>query len=99
MYVIKKRSIGLAILFSIITCGIYGIYWFICLTNDSNHINPEDKTASGGMAFLFTIITCGIYGIYWNYKLGKKVAGGERCIWCFRLSVWLGSITYWRRAK
>ncbi len=71
----KKRSIGLAILFTIITFGIYGIYWFICLTNDSNEINPENKTASGGLAFLFTLISFGIYGIYWNYKLGVKLTG------------------------
>lgn len=71
----KKRNVGLAVLFSIITFGIYGIYWFICLTNDSNTICPEEKTASGGLAFLFTIISFGIYGFYWNYKLGKKLTG------------------------
>jgi len=71
----KKRNIGLAILFSIITFGIYDIYWFICLTNDSNTINPDEKTASGGVAFLLSIVTFGIYGFYWNYKLGKKLTG------------------------
>ena len=73
---IKKRSVVLAIIFSLITFGIYAIYWFICLTNDSNTINPEEKTASGGLAFLFSIITFGIYSLYWNYKLGKKLTGG-----------------------
>lgn len=72
---IKKRNIVLAVIFSIITFGIYGIYWFICLTNDSNKLNPEKATASGGLAILFTIITLGIYSIYWNYKLGEKVGG------------------------
>lgn len=27
----KQRSVGIAILLSIITCGIYGIYWLIML--------------------------------------------------------------------
>lgn len=72
---IKKRNVALAILFTIITFGIYGIYWFVCLTNDSNTICPEKKTASGGLAFLFSIITFGIYGLYWNYKLGDKLTG------------------------
>lgn len=71
----KKRNVGLAILFTFITFGIYGIYWFICLTNDSNTINPDEKTASGGLAFLLSIVTFGIYGIYWSYKLGKKLTG------------------------
>ena len=65
----KKRNVGLAVLFSIITFGIYGIYWFVCLTNDSNTINPEEKTASGGLAIVLSLLTFGIYGIYWNYKL------------------------------
>lgn len=68
----KKRSVGLAILFSIITLGIYGLYWFICLTNDSNKIS-NIKTAGGVTAVFFTIITGGIYGLYWFYMMGKKL--------------------------
>ena len=69
----KKRNIAVAIILSFITCGIYAIYWFICLTNDSNKMSDTDKTASGGVAFILSIITCGIYGLYWAYKLGQKV--------------------------
>lgn len=67
-----KRDIVTCIIFSILTCGIYGIYWFITMTNDSNSL-VEEKTASGATAFLYSLITCGIYGIYWNYKMGKKM--------------------------
>lgn len=69
---VQKRSIGLCIIFSLITCGIYSIYWFVCLTNELNYASRTDAT-SGGMAFILTIITCGIYGIYWAYKQGEKV--------------------------
>lgn len=72
---IKKRNVVLAVLFSIITFGIYAIYWFVCLTNDSNKIDEKNATASGGLAFLFSLITFGIYGLYWNYKLGEKLTG------------------------
>lgn len=68
----KKRSVGLAILFTIITFGIYGLYWFICLTNDSNKLS-RIKTAGGAKAILFTILTCGVYQFYWFYMLGKKI--------------------------
>ncbi|MBQ8685783.1 MAG: DUF4234 domain-containing protein [Clostridia bacterium] len=68
----KKRSVGLAILFSIITCGIYGLYWFVCLTNDSNKLS-RIKTAGGVKALLLTIVTLGIYQFYWFYMLGKKI--------------------------
>lgn len=69
---IQERNIVLSIVFTIITCGLYGIYWFICLTNDANEASGEQGT-SGGMAFLFTVITCGIYSLFWAYKMGEKL--------------------------
>ncbi len=69
---VKARSVGLAIVFSIITLGIYSIYWFICLTNDTNKIS-NIQTASGIKALFFTLITFGVYGIYWFYMIGKKI--------------------------
>ena len=48
---VKKRNIALAVVLSIITCGLYGIYWFICLNNDANALTPDDSyTTGGGMA-------------------------------------------------
>ena len=69
-----KRNIGLCIVLSIITCGIYAIYWFIVLANETNAASghAQDGT-SGGIAFLLTLVTCGIYGIYWAYKQGEKL--------------------------
>lgn len=69
---VQQRNIALCIILSIITCGIYGIYWFICLTDEANTVSKTAGT-SGGMAFLFTLITCGIYGLYWLYKQGEKL--------------------------
>lgn len=66
-----ERSLPVSILLTIITCGIYGIYWFIVLTDEVNQMSGEDDT-SGGIAFLLTLVTCGIYGIYWAYRLGIK---------------------------
>ena len=62
---IPERSIVTSVIFSIITCGIYGIYWFITLTDDANMVSEENDT-SGGLAFVLSLITCGIYGIYWD---------------------------------
>lgn len=68
----QNRNIALAIVFSIITCGIYQIYWYIMLTDELNIAVGREDT-SGGMAFLFSLITCGIYTIYWSYKMGDKL--------------------------
>ena len=70
--VIKKRNAFLCILFTILTVGIYGLYWYVCLTNDTNKLSKH-KTAGGVAAIFFTILTLGIYGLYWYYMLGKKV--------------------------
>lgn len=70
---IVRRSVGLAILLSIITCGIYLIYWEICLANDLNAASGRFSDASGGAVILLTLVTCGIYAYYWSYKCGEKV--------------------------
>lgn len=69
---IKERNIVTCIILSIVTCGIYGLYWFITLTDDASRAN-DDPSFTGVKAFLFTILTCGIYSIYWNYKIGKEM--------------------------
>lgn len=68
----KKRSIILAILFSIITCGLYYFYWFVSLTNGSNKLAPKHATAGGLLAWFLSLITGGIYMLYWFYRMGQK---------------------------
>lgn len=69
---LRQRNLALAIILSLVTCGLYTIYWFIVLTDETNQMTGR-QYASGGVALLLSIVTCGIYGIYWNYKLGEKV--------------------------
>jgi len=68
-----QRSIVVCILLSIVTCGIYGIYWMIKLNDELNASAGKPNATSGGMVFLFTLITCGIYGYFWYYKMGENV--------------------------
>lgn len=69
---ITPRSIGLGIFFSIITLGIYFLYWFCAITNETNRLAGE-KYATGGFASLILgIITFGIYYLFWSYKMGEK---------------------------
>ncbi len=71
---IQPKNIVTAVILSIVTCGIYGIIWFINLVDDVNRVcNDEDSNQSGGMVFLLTLVTCGIYGIIWFYKAGKRM--------------------------
>ncbi len=72
MLQIKEKNIAIAIILSIVTCGIYGLYWFVTLTDDTNAI-AETEGTTGVMALVLTIVTCGIYGWYWAYQMGAKV--------------------------
>ncbi len=69
---IEERNIAMVIILSLITCGIYGIYWFVKMTDEAKQLSSSDN-AGGGLAFVYTLITCGIYTIYWNYKMGKNM--------------------------
>ena len=70
---IQKRNIAVAVILSIVTCGIYGIYWFIKLNDETNELAKVENGTTGGVAFLLSLITCGIYGLYWAYKQGEKL--------------------------
>jgi len=76
----KERNVLLAIIFSIITGGIYWIYWMIMLTSEVNSQRTSDYKTSGGMALLFSIITLGIYGIYWAFKEGENYDALRRSV-------------------
>ena len=70
MRTVQERNIALCIILSLVTCGIYGLYWFVCLTDETNAAANEEGT-SGVLALVLTIVTCGIYGLYWAYKRGE----------------------------
>ena len=70
---IRKREAGMAILLSIVTCGIYGLIWFFNLVADLNTADPGPNDKDPGVVLLLSIITCGIYSWIWLYNAGQKV--------------------------
>ena len=46
---IERRNIAVCIVLTLVTCGIYGIYWIVCLTNDVNTVSGDVNGTSGGM--------------------------------------------------
>ncbi|MCQ2484834.1 MAG: DUF4234 domain-containing protein [Clostridia bacterium] len=70
---IQNRNIVTCIILSLVTCGIYGIYWYFCIVNDLNTASESKDDMSAGMIVFLSIITCGIYGWIWLYKAGEKV--------------------------
>lgn len=69
---ITNRSVALSIVFSIITCGLYGIYWFYTITEDVSKLSG-DRDFVGLKHLLLTLVTCGIWSYIWAYQLGKHL--------------------------
>lgn len=74
---IASRNIALCILLSFVTCGIYCIYWLVCMVNELNEVSNEKNATSGGIVFLLSLVTCGIYEFVWLYKAGKQVSTAQ----------------------
>ena len=70
---IQKRNTALYVILSIITCGIFGLYWFCTLNNDTNKVSGHPEATGGVAALLLTIITCGIYSLFWMYNMGMRI--------------------------
>lgn len=75
---IRRRNVGIAILLSLLTCGLYSLYWFICLVNDLNTASGRPQDPSGAMVFLLSLLTCGIYSLFWIYTAGEKISKIKR---------------------
>ena len=74
---IEERNIVVYLLLTLVTCGIFGIYWLIVMLKDIATTSGED--INPWMVILLSIITCGIYGIYFSYQMGKyMVKAGEK---------------------
>jgi len=70
---LKSRNVALSIILTIVTCGIYGLYWLYCLANDVNQASNHTNDTSGAMVLVLSIVTCGIYTWYWMYRTGVKL--------------------------
>lgn len=68
----NRRNVVLSFIFSLITCGIYCLYWHVKINDEVNSIVGDTKASSGIMTLIYTIVTCGIYGLYWAYTMGEK---------------------------
>ena len=67
---INKRNITYSIIFTILTFGIYGIFWNWLLLKNIRTITNDKRKCTGEM-LLLTFIP--FYSVYWWYKNGKTV--------------------------
>lgn len=70
-----NRGIISYVLLTIITCGIYALYFIWKMSADMNDLCKEDGRTTPGLAkyILLGIITCGIYNIIWWYRVAERL--------------------------
>lgn len=70
---IPRRDIVLYFVLTLVTCGLWGIFWFCTLTDDSNRVSGHPEAMNGVVNLLLVIVTCGLWGLYWAYTVGNRI--------------------------
>ena len=85
---IKRRNPALVIIFTIITFGIYEIYWFVKTKNEINSLGAEIPTA--------WLLIIPIANLYWEYKyaegFSKYVEKDDNAILWFLLLLFVAPV-------
>ena len=63
------RNIVVSLILTIVTCGLYDLYWNAKQMKTMNGLLDRDEL-SFWTWFLVSIITCGIFHMYYEYKMG-----------------------------
>jgi hypothetical protein len=72
---IKHRSLAKLIILSLLTCGIYGIFFWWGYINDINEVCVCDGKKSPNIIVvaLLSVLTCGLYYLIWLYRQGERL--------------------------
>lgn len=60
------------IVFTLLTCGIYGLVWQYKQMQTLNAWQDEERY-DFAMYLVFSILTCGIYAIFMEYKMANSI--------------------------
>jgi uncharacterized protein with PQ loop repeat len=69
---VSERSIPKYVVLTFVTCGLFGIYWFISLADDIAKLR-EQTEPRGVFDFIIGLITCGIYLLFCYYRYPQYV--------------------------
>jgi len=75
VFIMEQRSVATCVILSIVTCGIYAIYWMYTIAVGFDEAQTQDRVGTTpGVTILLMILTCGIYGFYCYYIWGRATA-------------------------
>lgn len=67
-----RISIVQGVIFTLLTCGLYNMYWQYLQINSVNYLLGRQEF-SFGRWLVFCLLTCGLYHIYWEYIFGQGI--------------------------
>jgi len=70
-------GIGMGIVLTLITCGIYNLFWNYKQMRACNHMLGREEF-NFAKWFLLTLITCGIYHVFYQYSMGQAIVEIQR---------------------
>lgn len=75
MKVKEDRSLGMYIVLTIVTCGIYSYYFLYTIAQDMNVVCEGDGNKTPGLVqfILLSLVTCGIYAWIYYYNIGNRL--------------------------
>ena len=71
-----NRKMWKLVLLSIVTLGIYGIFFFVPFSYDLDKISPRrdgSRTMSYALAYFLSMITFSIVMIIWHYQIASRI--------------------------
>lgn len=70
--IVQERAPLTTVLLTIVTCGIYGLYWQF-KTSDELRVATGDDSINPMLELILTLVTGGIWGVYVQYRNAQKV--------------------------
>lgn len=57
----QQRNIVTCVLLSLVTCGIYGIYWLVCLAKDVTTVKDKDRNTTTNIVLFILLPFLGFF--------------------------------------
>lgn len=74
---IKNRNIVTAILLTVITCGIYGIYWIVMMTREAVSVKDASDNALLEIILMLFLAPVGLFMVEKKFAEGLAAKGIE----------------------
>lgn len=75
-----NKSLLVYIVLTIVTCGIYGLYFIYTMARDINIVCKGDGRETAGLLkfLVFSFLTCGMYGYMWQCMFQERLASNAK---------------------